>query len=50
MERSFKVIQNQLKYQHSLNMTFQCYQSEVIFTSYKLKTVRTLEDICNICK
>lgn len=50
MQGSFKVIQNQLKFQHTLNMTFQCYQSEVNFTFYKLRTVRALKDICNICR
>ena len=50
MERSFKVIQNQLKFQYTLNMTFQCYQSDFIFIFYKLRTVRALEDICNICR
>lgn len=50
MQGSFKVIQNLLKFQHNLNMTFQCYQSEVTFIFHKLDTIRTLENTYNICR
>lgn len=50
MKKSFNIIQNQLKFQHTLNRTLQCYQSEVTFIFHLLKIVRALEDICSSCR